>query len=105
MSAQRQERFEIQVYKLVNHIGDIITLPEASCIQFMKRKDAGTWVTTDINLRLGAGTAMSSKIGWDLTRAAISEWAGGLIPNPLIYLQSADEEHIIVRVFKEIVMR
>jgi hypothetical protein len=96
---------DLGLEEIVNNIGQVISLPEASCMQFMKRKETREWVTTDINLRLGAGTGISSKVGWDLTCAAISEWAGGLVSNPLIYLNSMDEEHIVVRVFKEIIMR
>lgn len=86
---------------IIKNIAKLIELPTASCIQFMKNND-DEWVVTDLNLRLGAGTALSTAAGWSLVKAALCVWCQ--LPNDSIgYLNNVNGK-TVVRVYKEIVM-
>lgn len=60
------------IYQLI----ECIKMPKAFCIQFMINQE-GKWCVTDINLRLGAGTAMATAIGFQLTRAFLYHLLSG----------------------------
>lgn len=87
---------------IVLKITENIELPNASCIQFMKNR-YGEWCITDINLRLGAGTALSSKIGWQLARAAIGEWIGIDMDYSKLFVNFEGDKYV-VRVYEEVEM-
>lgn len=87
---------------IVVKITDSIEFPNASCIQFMKSR-SGEWYITDINLRLGAGTALSSKIGWQLTRAAIGEWLEIDMDYRELFTDFEGSKYV-VRVYEEVEM-
>lgn len=92
-----------ELNNIVNKIVSNIEFPVASCIQFMLN-EKGEWCVTDINLRLGAGTALSSKVGWQLASASLSYWIG----NEKSYddfFDKLEEEKYVVRVYEEIVMK
>jgi len=86
---------------ILNIIYENFDLPQTSCIQFMKKKNK--WVLTDFNLRLGAGTALSTAIGWDLTYAFLIDLLN--IDNPFNYLKKPTSPKIVVRVYQEIIMK
>jgi carbamoylphosphate synthase large subunit len=93
--------FDDELHQLIKKLSLLIDLPIASCIQFMRYKN--TWAITDINLRLGAGTALSSCAGWDLTSASLVTWANSNIP-ALPFLKHIDGEKFIVRYYQEMLM-
>lgn len=85
------------IKKLVNNID----CPIAFNVQFLR--DAGKWKLFDCNLRLGAGTALSTAIGFQLTRAMIAEIVDFPIDDDWF---SIDEEvKSVLRVYKEVVVK
>ena len=92
---------DIEVGKIVNRINAFIELPLACCVQFMKNYD-NKWCLTDFNMRLGAGTALSSIAGFGISAAFLSVLAGK--NNFKEYLNRISDERIVVRVYNEIVM-
>jgi hypothetical protein len=66
----------------------------------MKNADS-QWAITDINPRLGAGTALSSVCGWSLAAAVLANW-GELPTDPLSYLQDFEGDRFAVRAFRDI---
>ena len=60
------------------------------------------WMLTDFNLRLGAGTALSSAIGWDLVYAFLIDLID--VDDPFLYLNKPVTIKKVVRVYQEIVM-
>jgi carbamoylphosphate synthase large subunit len=86
---------------IINHINTFLKLPLASCIQFMKNKDE-QWCLTDFNMRLGAGTALSSAAGFGISSAFLSVLAG---QNDFRkYLKKTTDDLFVVRVYNEIIM-
>jgi len=85
------------ILKLVKNIH----CPTAFCIQFLYHNRR--WCMNDCNLRLGAGTALSSKAGFQLTRALLATLLDGrehdecLIPDKSV--------KSVVRVYDEVIMR
>lgn len=88
-----------EIDRIMKKILDNVELPLASCVQFMKKD--GKWVLTDFNLRPGAGTALSSAIGWDLVYALLVDLIG--IDDPFLYLKKPHTVRKVVRVYQEIV--
>ena len=93
--------YDDKIQQDIETISNYLTLPTASCIQMM-RNHLRQWVVTDVNLRLGGGTALSGAIGWNLPAAALVVW-GDLVVNPLVYLNKPVEDRYVVRVFNEVV--
>lgn len=91
-----------ELHSIVENILLNIDFPNASCIQFMLNKE-NEWCVTDINLRLGAGTALSSKIGWQLARASIAQWLGK-VENYDKYFNEIKGEKYVARVYEEVEM-
>jgi len=89
-----------EIFNIIKKLTKFISFPIASCVQFMKNTEQ-KWCITDLNLRLGAGTALSTAIGFDLTRAFLNK----LLFNKEVdkYLNIPDSEKYVVRVYKEIV--
>lgn len=92
---------DVELQRIVERLSGLIDLPVASCIQFMKYREE--WVVTDINLRLGAGTALSSCAGWELTSATLATW-GQTKHSPLGFLQSFQGDRYVVRYYQELMM-
>lgn len=93
------EEFNEKILK----IAKFVKLPVASCIQFMKNSNY-EWCLTDFNLRLGAGTALSSAVGFELTKAAIACWMG----KPEIaskFLKKPNIDRFVVRTFNEVITK
>jgi carbamoylphosphate synthase large subunit len=80
----------------------VLDLPIAFCFQVMLGTD-GQWVITDVNPRLGAGTALSSAYGWSLASAALVCW-GDLSFSPMEFLKTLPGEKHVVRVYQELLM-
>jgi len=89
-----------EIDSILKVIFEKVNLPRTSCIQFMKKNNK--WVLTDFNLRLCAGTALSSAIGWDLVYAFLIDLIG--IDDPFLYLNKPNTIKKVVRVYQEIVM-
>ena len=88
--------------EIIHHIDALLPLPLASCIQFMMN-DNHEWRLTDLNMRLGAGTALSSAAGFGLASAFLSVLSGG---NDFKgYLGTVMRNQIVVRVYSEIKMQ
>jgi len=92
---------DVEIGEIIHRIHAFIELPLACCIQFMKNND-NKWCLTDFNMRLGAGTALSSAAGFDISAAFLSVLAGK--NNFKEYLKKISGELFVVRVYNEIVM-
>jgi carbamoylphosphate synthase large subunit len=82
-------------------LGDVLDIQGGFCFQVMHRRN-GTRAITDINTRLGAGTALSVAAGYDFF-AAVFASAWGLDPSP--FLPEVNGEVFITRQYSEFVMR
>ena len=89
------------LHSLSQRLCAVLDLPEAFCFQVMAGED-GTWLITDVNPRLGAGTALSTAYGWSLASAALACWGGIEYPMQFLHTRSGDVH--VVRVFQERVM-
>jgi carbamoylphosphate synthase large subunit len=90
-----------EIGKIINRINMFFDLPLTSCIQFMKNKE-NKWCLTDFNLRLGAGTALSSAVGFNISSAFLTVLSGK--NNYKEYLKEITDDLFVVRVYNEIVM-
>ncbi|MEC8158309.1 MAG: ATP-grasp domain-containing protein [Pseudomonadota bacterium] len=71
------------------------------CFQVMQCR--GEWVITDLNVRPGAGTAISSAVGFDLVPAGFAaRW--GLPYDEFFSGWQSDVEHFVTRQYSEFVM-
>ncbi len=86
------------IYKLIN----TINCPKAFCIQFMQNKE-GDWCIIDCNLRIGAGTALSTKIGFQLVRALLTSLLNENVPEDLFKIDKSIKS--VLRVYEEIVIK
>ena len=75
--------------------------PVAFNVQFLR--DNGNWKLFDFNLRLPAGTALSSAIGFQLTRALITVAIGEEPVDDLFQVDKTAKG--VLRAYKEIVVR
>ncbi len=78
-----------------------ISCPKAFNVQFLYHQ--GEWKLFDCNLRLGAGTALSTAIGFQLTRALLAETAG--LPVSEEWFQIDGSVRTVLRVYQEIAVR
>lgn len=88
-------------YPSVKKIVENIDCPIAFNMQFLY--DNGEWKLFDCNLRLGAGTGLSTAIGFKLTKALLATLAG--IPVDESYFNVDKEAKSVVRVYREVVMK
>jgi hypothetical protein len=58
---------------LTERICATFDMPIAFCFQVMHGSN-GEWLLTDLNPRLGAGTALSTEYGWSLAAASLACW-------------------------------
>lgn len=77
-----------------------ISCPIAFCVQFMY--NAGKWELIDCNLRLGAGTALSSAIGFQLTRALLLTLLHHSVPEDIFLVNPSVKS--VLRVYDEVVI-
>lgn len=90
-----------ELHDLTISICRVFNMPSAFCYQVMKNSEK-QWAVTDINPRMGAGTALCTAYGWSLARAALSHWSGR--GDGIEHLQSHEKPKHVVRVFQEIVL-
>lgn len=92
-----REIFIPMVKKLVSSI----KCPIAFNLQFLRNNNE--WKLFDCNMRLGAGTALSSKIGFELTRAFIGQLIGKKVLKEWF---NVDNEIVsVLRVYDEVVIK
>jgi hypothetical protein len=90
------------LHSLAERLCGVLDLPIAFCFQVMLGP-AGEWLITDLNPRLGAGTALSTAYGWSLASAALTCW-GDLPLDPQQFLRTLPGSKYVVRVYQEKVM-
>lgn len=88
-----------EIEDIIKKLVSSIECPKAFCIQFMKNKN-GNWGITDCNLRIGAGTALSTKIGFQLTRAFFNHLLGNEYDPSLFKIDKKIKT--VVRVYDEV---
>lgn len=93
-----------ELHEIVKRINSLIKLPVASCIQFMKDAD-NEWNVTDINLRLGAGTALSTAAGFQLTSAFLSYIIDSTNFKEDKFFKNKYSETYVVRYYNEMVTK
>ena len=89
--------FDTYIRRLVNSI----ECPTAFNAQFLYHH--GQWKLFDCNLRLGAGTALSTAAGFQLTRAFLAELIG--LPVEESWLTPDCDIKSVLRVYREIVIK
>jgi carbamoylphosphate synthase large subunit len=90
------------LHSLAERLCGALDLPLAFCFQVMTGAD-GEFLITDVNPRLGAGTALSTAYGWSLASAALVCW-GDLPLDPRQFLRTSPGNKYVVRVYEEKVM-
>lgn len=88
-------------YPSVKKIVDNISCPIAFNMQYLY--DKGEWKLFDCNLRLGAGTGLSTAIGFKLTKALLATLAD--LPVDESYFEIDQEAKSVVRVYREVVIK
>ena len=88
-------------YSSVKKVVDNVDCPIAFNMQFLY--DKGEWKLFDCNLRLGAGTGLSTAIGFKLTKALLATLSD--IPVDESYFNVDKEAKSVVRVYKEVVIK
>ena len=88
-------------YPFIKVIVDSIECPIAFNVQFLR--DNSEWKLFDCNLRLGAGTALSTAAGFQLTRAFISTLIGEIPEESLFNFDKSIKS--VLRVYQEIVVK
>lgn len=94
----------VHIPEIENYIAKLVQLvpcPAAFCAQFMEHR--GRWNLIDCNLRLGAGTAMSSAAGFQLTRAFWANICGQPVQEE--WLKPDPSVKAVLRVYDEVVVR
>ena len=94
----------VHIPEIENYIAKLVQLvpcPAAFCAQFMEHR--GRWNLIDCNLRLGAGTAMSSAAGFQLTRAFWANICGQPVQEE--WLKPDSSVKAVLRVYDEVVVR
>lgn len=90
-----------EINETIKRLISILPMPTAFCVQFMRHR--GVWNIIDCNLRIGAGTALSTASGFQLTRAFFANILGKEIDSNWFTIDP--EIKAVVRVYKEEVMR
>ena len=96
--------YDSEIQNIIEKISKHVEFPNVFCVQFMKNK-FDKWTLTDFNLRPGAGTAMSSAVGFELIRAALAIWLKEDNEELITSLLNYPEKHkYILRAYEEIVI-
>ena len=85
------------IHKLVTYMD----LPVAFNVQFLKHN--GCWKLFDCNLRLGAGTALATAAGFQLTRGLLAYIAGEKVEENIFNVDKSIKS--ILRVYDEVIIR
>ena len=91
-----------QIDNSIKLLVENIECPNAFCIQFMQN-EKGLWCITDCNLRIGAGTALSTKIGFQLVRACLAHMINREVSDDFFTIDK--EVKSVLRVYEEIVIK
>ena len=92
---------EPEINDMLKKLVKAIEMPSAFCVQFMKHR--GHWNLIDCNLRIGAGTALTTAAGFQLTRAFFANLLGEHIDDE--WFKVDEKIKAVVRVYREEVMR
>ncbi|MBR1495963.1 MAG: ATP-grasp domain-containing protein [Acidaminococcaceae bacterium] len=90
-----------EIAQYIRRLTAHVSCPAAFCAQFLMHR--GQWCMIDCNLRLGAGTALSTAAGFQLVRAFWANLCGTevsqswLTPDPAV--------KAVLRVYDEVVIR
>lgn len=90
-----------QINKSLCDLIEKIECPRAFCVQFMQNT-SGEWCIVDCNLRIGAGTALSTKIGFQLVRALLADLCGEEVNDEFFEINNKVKS--VLRVYEEIVI-
>ena len=91
--------YDQQLEQMSQKLADGLGLRGGFCFQVMADQQ-GRWVITDINPRLGAGTALSAAVGFDVGSALICD----LLEIPYLpYLQQIHSPRHVIRAYREYV--
>ncbi len=88
-------------YPYVKKMTEAVPCPIAFNVQFLRAH--GEWRLFDCNLRLGAGTALSTALGFQLVRALLSVIAGDPVTDDFFRID--DSVKSVLRVYQEVVIR
>ena len=91
-----------QIDNSIKLLVENIECPNAFCVQFMQN-EKGLWCITDCNLRIGAGTALSTKIGFELVRAILTLMLNKEVSEDLFVIDKNVKS--VLRVYEEIVIK
>jgi carbamoyl-phosphate synthase large subunit len=92
--------FDSELSTLATALCGVIAMPVAFCFQVMKNQH-GAWVITDVNPRMGAGTALATCCGWSLASAALVEIAN-LPRDSADFLETWEGNRFALRAFREV---
>lgn len=87
---------------LAFQVSDALELRGAFCFQVMRAADSDEWLITDVNPRTGGGTRMCAAVGLNFPGANLADAWGQPFDHLLPRL---DASRVVVRQFKEYVMR
>lgn len=93
--------YDAELEDFASRIGIALSQRQTICFQVMRNRDG--WALTDLNLRAGAGTAMTCAAGFDVISAAFACRNGGDYSRFLRKLDPG-EEYYITRQYAEFVM-
>lgn len=96
-----QPTYEKQIEEEIKKLVDAFEMPIASNIQFLLHE--GKWRMNDVNLRLGAGTALSTACGFQLTRACMETLKDE--QSHVEYLMADYSIQSVCRVYEEVVSK
>lgn len=89
-----------EIDNIIKILVESIPMPTAFCVQFMQKE--GKWNIIDCNLRIGAGTALSTAAGFQLTRAFFADLLNEQVTDDFFVVDSRIKA--VVRVYQEEVM-
>lgn len=87
-------------FPFIKKLVDNVECPAAFNVQFLRHN--GEWLMFDCNLRLGAGTGLSTAIGFQLTRAFLADIVG--IKAQDSWFDVNKNARSVLRVYQEIVI-
>lgn len=90
-----------EIAEYIRRLTAHVQCPSAFCAQFLMHR--GRWNMIDCNLRLGAGTALSSAAGFQLVRAFWSDLCGNSVDEA--WLRPDPTVKTMLRVYEELVIR
>lgn len=94
-------RSEPEIEAYIARLVELLPCPAAFCAQFLQHR--GHWNMIDCNLRMGAGTALSSAAGFQLARAFWADLCSRPVPDK--WLQPDPTVKSVLRVYQEVVIR